>query len=181
MAERKAVVGTISMAASNLFRLGLQFLYLPVLAHLLEPAAFGLFALAMPLVMLASIVCDAGLGNALIRHGSPSRDLESTVFWLSMLLGTCLALGVSAIAWPVGYILGEPKLPLLIVACASILPIVGALSVANARISRTRRFGLFAVGDVASAIISSSAAIAAAFAGFGPWSIVVQQLTLWAV
>src|SRR5690348_9348758 len=35
MAERRAVVGTVTMAGSNLLKLGLQLLVLPVLARLL--------------------------------------------------------------------------------------------------------------------------------------------------
>src|SRR5262249_9356431 len=53
--------------------------------------------------------------------------------------------------------------------------------VANARISRARHFSLFAIGEVAATLISSSVAIMAAFSGFGPWSLVFQQVVLWSV
>ncbi len=45
----------------------MQIAVLPILARLLGPAAFGLVALAMPLILLANMVSDAGLGNALVR------------------------------------------------------------------------------------------------------------------
>ncbi len=181
MAERKAVIGTVSMAAGNLLKLGLQFVYLPVLARLLDPASFGIVALAMPFILLASMISDAGLGNALIRHSSPSRELESTVFWISILLGVVLAAIVSLAAWPVAHWMAQPKLAAIMVALTAVLPICGALSVANARISRTQRFSLFAIGDLAATVISSCVAIAAAFAGMGPWSLVVQQFVFWTV
>jgi PST family polysaccharide transporter len=181
MAERKAIVGTVSMAAANILKLGLQFLYLPVLAHLLDPASFGLVALAWPFILLASMVSDAGLGIALIRHAAPSRELESTVFWLSIFLGLVLAGLVSLAAGPIGRMMAQPNLPPILIAFAAVLPVGGAMSVANARISRTRRFSLFAIGDVASTILSYATAIAMAFAGWGPWSLIAQQFVLWGV
>src|SRR5215831_10488714 len=175
MAERKAVIGTVSMAAGNLVKLGLQFVYLPVLARLLDPASFGIVALAAPFILLANMVSDAGLGNALIRHGSPSRELESTVFWPSILLGLVLAALVSVAAWPLGNLLSQPKLAAIMIAFSAVIPVGGALSVVNARISRMQRFSLFAIGDLAATVVSYCVAIVAAFEGMGPWSLIVQQ------
>jgi len=169
------------MAVANLLKLGLQLLYFPVLARLLEPESFGIVALAAPFILFVGILSDAGLGNALIRVDSPSRELESTVFWFSILLGLILAAFVGLAAFPIGHLLAQPKLAPIMIAYSGILPVAAAVSVANARISRARRFSLFAVGDVASTVISCAVAIGAAFAGWGPWSIIVQQFAFWAV
>jgi len=61
-----------------------------------------------------------------------------------------------------------------------ILPISGSLAVPNARISRERKFGLFAIGETIATVLSSAGAIGAALAGAGAWSLVVQQCVLWA-
>jgi O-antigen/teichoic acid export membrane protein len=54
-------------------------------------------------------------------------------------------------------------------------------TVANGRIIRERRFAIFAASDLASTLAGTTAALAAAFAGWGAWSLVVQQLVLWSV
>jgi PST family polysaccharide transporter len=181
MSERRAFFGALAMSGAQLVKLGLQFAVVPVLARILGPSAYGLVALAMPFVFLANMVSDAGLGNALVRTRKPSRDLESTVFWLSV--GVCVALTmlIWALAWPAARILGEPRLPPILMALSSLLVVSGSLSVANARIMRERRFAVFAAGEIGAGAVSAVAAIAAALAGFGLWSLVVQQLFLWTV
>lgn len=181
MSERRAFFGALALSGAQLVKLGLQFAVLPVLARILGPSAYGLVALAMPFILLANMVSDAGLGNALVRTNNPSRELESTVFWLAVGVCVVLTLSIWALAWPAAKLLGEPRLPPILMALSSLLVVSGSLSVANARIMRERRFAVFAIGEVGASAVSAAAAIAAALAGFGPWSLVVQQLFLWGV
>lgn len=179
--ERRVVLGTLALTVVNLLKLGLQFAVLPILARLLGPAAFGLIALAMPVILLANMVSDAGLGNALVRIRNPSKELQSTIFWFSLAMAIGLAVIVSLLAWPISIFLSAPKLVPIIVALTVILPLGGSLSVPNALISREGKFTLFAMGDVISSLSSSAVAIVAALAGAGAWSLVIQQCVLWIV
>ena len=179
--DRRVVLGTLALTVVNALKLGMQIAVLPVLARLLGPAAFGLVALAMPLILLANMISDAGLGNALVRKRDSSKELESTIFWFSLGMSVGLALLVSLLAWPISTILGTPKLVPIIVSLTVILPIGGSLSVPNALISREGKFTLFALGDAMAGLSSSAAAIVAALAGAGAWSLVIQQCVLWIV
>lgn len=181
MSERRAFFGTLALAGAQVAKLGLQFAVLPILARILGPPAYGLVALAMPFILLANMVSDAGLGNALVRTDNPSRALESTVFWLSIGICTCLTLVIWALAWPAGHLMSAPGLPLILVALSSLLVVSGSLSVANARIMRERRFAVFAACETTASAIAAGAAITAALSGMGAWSLVVQQLTLWLI
>ncbi|MGZ3272335.1 MAG: lipopolysaccharide biosynthesis protein [Caulobacteraceae bacterium] len=181
MSERRAFFGALAMSGAQIVKLGLQFAVLPVLARILGPSSYGLVALAMPFILLANMVSDAGLGNALVRTREPSRELESTVFWLSVGVCGLLTLVIWVLAWPASRMLGEPRLPAFLMALSSLLVVSGSLSVANARIMRERRFSVFAAGEITASAVSAVAAIAAGLAGFGPWSLVVQQLFLWTV
>lgn len=164
-----------------MFKLGLQLAVLPILARLVGPSAYGLVALAMPLIILANMVSDAGLGNALVRTRDPSRELEATIFWCS--LGTSIVLAglVLLLANPISRLVSEPQLTPILIALAPILPLSGTLSVANARISRERKFGLFAIGETMATLVASAVAIGAALAGAGAWSLIIQQLLLWII
>lgn len=179
MSEKRAFFGALALSGAQAAKLGLQFAVLPVLARILGPSAFGLVALAMPFILLANKVSDAGLGNALVRTPNPSRELESTVFWLSVGMCAGLTLVIWALAIPAARMLGEPRLPPILMALAALLVVSGSLSVANARIMRERRFAVFAAAETCASAVSAAAAIAAALNGFGAWSLVVQQLVLW--
>jgi O-antigen/teichoic acid export membrane protein len=179
--ERRAILGTLALTVVNVFKIALQIAILPILARLLGPLAYGLVALAMPLVLLANMISDAGLGNALVRKRDSSPELESTIFWFSVGTSFCLAALVSLAAWPVSRLLSHPDLVPIVMVLTLILPIGGSLSVANARISREGKFFLFAVSDMVATLASSAAAIGAALAGAGPWSLVIQQCVLWAI
>lgn len=179
--ERRAVYGTVALTLANILKIGLQIAIVPVLARLLGPEAYGVVAIAMPLVLLANMISDAGLGNALVRNADSSPELEATVFWFSVGMSVLLAAFVSLLAWPVSRAVGQPELVPIVIALTLILPIGGSLSVANARISREGQFCLFAVSDVAATIVSTGLAIGAALAGAGPWSLVIQQSSLWII
>ena len=177
--ERRPVLGTLALSAASALKLGLQVAVLPILARILGPSTFGLVALAMPLILLANMISDAGLGNALVREREPSPALESTVFWMSLAQSLVLAALVSGAARPLSAVMSAPELAPVIVTLSGILPLSGALSVVNARISRERKFGLFAVVETIASIGSSGVAIGAAFLGAGAWSLVLQQFVLW--
>lgn len=176
---RRVVLGTLALTVVNALKLCMQAAVLPILARLLGPSAFGLVALAMPLIMLATMISDAGLGNALVRKRDSSRELESTIFWFSLGMSLGLALIVSLLAWPFATLFSEPRLTPVIIALSALLPIGGSLAVPNAVISREGKFTLFAIGDVIDGVSSSLVAIVAALAGAGAWSLVIQQWVLW--
>lgn len=171
----------MALTGASALKLGLQLAVLPILARLVGPSAYGVVALAMPIILLANMISDAGLGNALVRTRDPSPELESTVFWYALGTSLVLAALVLLLAEPISRIMSAPNLTAVIVALTPILPIGGALAVANARISRERNFALFAIGETVATLISSGVAIGAALAGAGVWSLVIQQFLLWIV
>jgi PST family polysaccharide transporter len=178
---RRVLFGTLALSAASAFKVGLQFAVLPILARLLGPTDYGLVALAMPLIILANMVSDAGLGNALVRQRDSSKELESTIFWCTLGSSLVLAVLIALLAGPISGLMSEPKLTPIIIALTPLLLISASTGVANARISRERRFALFAIGEMIATVVSSAAAIAAALAGAGAWSLVIQQCSLWAV
>jgi O-antigen/teichoic acid export membrane protein len=169
------------LTVANILKIALQIAIMPILARLLGPSAYGLVALAVPLVLLANMISDAGLGNALVRKVDSTPDLESTIFWFSLAMSCAMAGVVALVAWPVSRVMGQPPMVPIVIVFTAILPIGGALSVANARISREGKFGLFAVSDIVATVVSSVLAIVAAWRGAGAWSLVIQNLTLWLI
>jgi O-antigen/teichoic acid export membrane protein len=176
---RRTTLGALALTGASAIRLTLQFALLPLLARLVGPAEYGLVALAMPFILLANVLADGGMGYALGRLREASRELESTVFWLTAGIGAGLALGCCAAAVPMGAILHQPRLPLLIAALSPILLMNALTAVSNGRIIREGRFAVFAAGDLISTGAGAATAVIAALHGWGGWSLVAQQLVLW--
>jgi O-antigen/teichoic acid export membrane protein len=179
MSERRAFLGTIAMGIVNAARIGFQLLVLPILARLLGPEAFGLIGLAIPFILLTSVLADAGLGTALMRHQNPSSELESTVFWISSAIGLILTAILCALSWPIARMFARPDLAPVLATLSLILTFGGTMAVANARIARRRDFGIFAIADVLSTVVSATVGVGAAVFGLGVWSLVIQMLILW--
>lgn len=175
------ISGTLLISASNAFRLGLQFVLLPILARMLGPDAYGLMALALPFILFVNILSDAGLGGALVREKNADPEVESTVFWSALGVSLVLAAALAGLAWPLAHAIHRPEAAPVIAALTPVLILGGVTGVFNARVLREHRFGVLAAGDVMSTTLSAICAISAAFLGFGVWSLVIQQIVLWAV
>ncbi|HEV2533299.1 MAG TPA: lipopolysaccharide biosynthesis protein [Phenylobacterium sp.] len=174
-------VGALALSVSSALRLGLQLAMLPILARLIGPAEYGLVAMAMPFILFANVLSDGGMSLALGRRQDVTPELESTVLWLSAGIGGTIALGLIALAWPLGVVMHQPRLPWLIMALSPILFMNGLAAASNARIIREGRFSVFAGGDLFSTLAGAAVALVAAMHGYGAWSLVAQQLALWVV
>lgn len=172
-------IGALAMSASSALRLGLQLAILPILARLIGPAEYGLVAMAMPFILFANVMADGGMALALGRRRVVSPELEATGLWMSTAVSAAIALGLVALAWPLGVLMHQPRLPWLIMALSPILVMNGVAAVSNARIIREGRFGVFAIGDLLSTLAGAAVALFAAVHGYGAWSLIAQQLVLW--
>jgi len=179
MNDRRAFFGTIAMSTVSVAKLGLQLLVLPLMARVLGPEAFGIIGLAWPFIVFASVLTDAGLGTPLVREKNASRELEATVFWISTAIGTISAVLLCILAWPLAAAFSRPDLAPVLAALSPILMIGGSMTVPTARITRSRNFTIFAIGDILSVGVSAIAGLLAAYLGYGVWSLVIQQLVLW--
>jgi PST family polysaccharide transporter len=178
---RRYFFGAMLLSAASVSKLGLQLILVPILARILGPSVFGLMSIAMSIVLLANMLSDGGMGNALVREREPSKELESTIFWISVVIGFALAACVALFAWPAAVIFEQPELMPVLFSLAPVLVLSSAISVPNARVVRNKGFAIFAAGDLASAIFSAAIGIMLALRGFGVWSLVAQQVVLWTV
>jgi len=148
-----------------------------LLARLLEPAAFGLIAMANVFVAFTKVFLDQGFAMAIIQR----RDLEqghlNTAFWANVLIGlvlTCLGI---AIARPVAQLFSEPELT-PIIRWFSVLFLASSLSaVQQALLKREFEFKKLAVRSLVAVLLGGIVGISMALQGYGVWSLVGQQLT----
>ncbi|MGH7348729.1 MAG: lipopolysaccharide biosynthesis protein [Candidatus Rokuibacteriota bacterium] len=147
-----------------------------VLARLLAPHDYGLFAIALSVLALLELLQEFGLGTALVQRQSLAREQVNAVFWLlagaSLLLTAATFLAADAIS----AFYGEPRLTwVLRILCLTFL--VNSLgtvpySLLTKAINLRRRSLAEAFGTTASALV----ALWLAQLGYGVWALVLGQL-----
>jgi O-antigen/teichoic acid export membrane protein len=152
----------------------LTFVVFTILARVLTPRDFGLFALAILVADIGRIVSNAGLSDAIIRDTDRDALLADTAFWANLALG-CIIGGVIWILSPLyASMVGQPEVTPVLQALAALVPVGSLSSIHTAR--KVQEFGhkAVAIRMMCSSILSGAAAVAAAFFGLGVWSLVVQ-------
>ncbi|WP_170154381.1 lipopolysaccharide biosynthesis protein [Protaetiibacter intestinalis] len=170
---RKASRGTLVTAGGLWGRALLQTGSTVVLARLLDPTDFGLLAMITAIVGVADLLRDFGLTAALIQTRTMTTALWSSALWLSVVLGTVLAVAVAAAAPLIALLYGEPQLVLLTIVIAPTLLINGIAMPMQAKLQRELRFTTLAHIDVGSMLVGVALSIGAAVLGWGVWSLVL--------
>lgn len=179
--RRRFAFNAAAGGMANLAKIGLQLLLLPVMARLLGPAEFGLYALALPTIVFFTTLADGGLGASLARERETSTAVWSTAFWALLASCTLLALvtvgsGFVLAAWS-----GQPRLPGIMALLSLSFPLLALTALPAARLVRRGNLVVHSIADIVSTLVGATAAIALAMSGAGAWALAVQYVLGWAV
>lgn len=177
MSIRRIALGTAAMSTANVLRLLVQFFAIPVLARRLSPTDYGLVGMAMPILAFSMMIADAGIGMSLVRSSATSERVWSTCFWLSVLLGLFLAIGMIAAAPVAGQVMHEPALSPLVMALALALLLQAIAIIPSTMLQQKQRFKTIAIIEIGSIATGIGTAIVVAIEGGGAWALVCQQLS----
>ncbi len=185
----RAAKGVLWTALGNWGNQIATFVVFVTLSRILVPEAFGLIAYASVFVGLVQLIANQGMLDALVQRPSLDREHLDTAFWTGLGVGVAAMALMMGLAYPIGLAVGEPKLPLVIVGLALSIPIGSTNLVQRALMTRDLAFRSITIRTLVATGVGSVAGIAAAVAGLGVWSLVVQNLanvvagavTLWAL
>lgn len=158
------------------FKILQQFGGIAIIARLVPPDEYGIFALAMPVVAISLSLSSMGLPQAIVQSRTISHMQVSTLFWINLAFATLAAGIVFACAGFAGEVFHEPRVtPVFQVIGLSIL--FGAVTGQYASIMRRKlrvKVSEFLIlcGETVALII----AIMGALAGMGYWALVLQQI-----
>jgi PST family polysaccharide transporter len=147
-----------------------------VLARLLSPRDFGVVALAGVFVYFCNLLTGHSFTDALVQRRAIGRSHVDTAFWSTLALALMLMAGCQAGAGVAARLLGEPALAEVLPWLSLVLPLGALSSVQMALFRREMRFDAVARRTLIGRSLGAAAGIAAAAAGYGFWSLVVQQL-----
>ena len=171
---KRGLVWTTLQSLINRFSGFVVFL---VLARLLEPRAFGIFAAAVAFVTLTTLVAEAGLSRALIQRPVLTGAHLDTSLALTTILGLVLSGVLLLLSAPIGawFDMQELAPVLALLAPVPFLSAVG--SVPEGLLRRRLSFRSLALRSSVGAAAGGLLGIGLGLAGFGVWALVGQLLT----
>ncbi|SNC66430.1 Membrane protein involved in the export of O-antigen and teichoic acid [Hymenobacter gelipurpurascens] len=164
---------TLATIATAVMQIG----YTAVMARLLDPAAFGLVAMAGVVLRFGGYFAEMGLGHALVQRPQLTPYTIRAVFTASMVLGIAVA-GIMWLLAPLAvfFLKNEGVVPL--VRALSLGFVVNAAGMtASSLLRRELQFDTLAKIDIAAYVLAyGGLGIGLAWAGAGVWSLIAASL-----
>ena len=148
-----------------------------VLARILAPEDYGTIALVTVFTAILQVFVDSGLGTALIQK-KDADDLDfSSVFYFNFAVCLILYSGMFVAAPYIAIFYDDATLTPVIRVLSLTIVISGVKGIQQAYVSRNMLFKRFFFSTIGGTIFSAFLGIGMAYAGFGVWALVAQQLS----
>jgi O-antigen/teichoic acid export membrane protein len=181
VSDRHLAMGAAVMATVNFVKIGIQFAMLPIMARLLGPEAYGLYALALPTVTFVLMVADGGLGSSLARERPEARSVWSSAFWAVHALALILICCVIGWSLLLAEITRQPQLPALMFVLSFTLLFLASGVLPMARLLRHGQLHVGAIADLVATVVGAGLGIFLAVRGCGAWALVGQYVATFAL
>ena len=157
--------GFITIVAQGvLFILGLASIM--VLARLLTPKDFGLYAMVTTIMGYVMTFKDSGLSTATIQRESITHAQVSNLFWINVALSGSLSLLLAAGSPLVAWFYREPRLVAITLILSSTFLLSGLTIQHTALLNRQMRFTALAIIQIASMLTAVVVGIVMAWLGY---------------
>jgi PST family polysaccharide transporter len=175
LARRSARGGVVTVGA-QVTKLMLQLGATALLARLLTPADFGVFAMVAVFTGFIARFRDLGLSAATVQRAEVDHSHASTLFWVNVAGGVTLMILGIAIAPLVASFYGMQALTAITIALSVTFLFAGISAQHIALLRRQMRFKALACVDVGSMACGITAAILIALYGGSYWALVGQAV-----
>ena len=156
---------------------GITFIVSIVLARLLAPEVYGTIAIVTVFTTLLQVFVNSGFGTALIQKKNADDTDFSTVFYFNIVFSIVLYLGMFFAAPFIANFYKNPELTAVIRALCLVVVVFGVKNVQQAYVSKQLMFKKFFWSTLGGTLSGAAVGIYMAWAGFGVWALVGQQLT----
>ena len=159
-------------------RIGVQLLGLLVLSRLLAPEDFGLVAIVFAISNFAMLLRDMGTAAAIIQREVLDEQTILTAHWSNCFIGFGLAAILLGSSYLLESIFRAPGLAKLVQLSALSFPFLSASTVHQALLERASKFSTVARVEIIALLLGFAVAVGSAYLGAGPYSLVLQTLTV---
>ncbi|MEV6343178.1 oligosaccharide flippase family protein [Actinoplanes sp. NPDC051851] len=146
-----------------------------LLARLLAPSEFGVFAVALTVQTVLVALAELGFSADLIRHGDIERR-AGTATTVATGFSALMALGMCAVAGPVSAALGSADATAVVQVMSATLVLSGISVVPYAMIQRDFRQSAQMSLDTMSVVVNGVVAVALISLGFGAMALAVARV-----
>lgn len=175
--RNKTLAGLIWQYAEKCGTQVVSFVVSIILARLLTPADYGLIGLITVFISIALVFARSGMGQALVQKKDANDEDFSTVFYFSFTVSVILYFVLFFTAPLIAGFYHEAKL-VPVIRVLGITIIIGAVySVQQAMVQREMNFKKFFYATSVGTLASAGIGIAMAYAGYGVWALVWQQIS----
>jgi O-antigen/teichoic acid export membrane protein len=145
-----------------------------VVARLLTPTEYGIAGMAFVAASFGFLFTDPALGAALIQRPAIDERDRSTVFWLASGIGLLLTVLGVALSGLIADFFGEAQVQELFAVCSLCFVLVSLSVAPRALLARKLAYRSLEIREMVGIVAGGAAAIGVAFAGFGPWAVVMN-------
>lgn len=148
-----------------------------VLARILSPEDYGTIALVTVFTAILQVFVDSGLSTALIQKKDADELDFSSVFYFNFSMCLVLYAGMFIAAPYIAIFYEDMALTFIIRVLSLTIVISGVKGIQQAYVSRNMLFKRFFFSTIGGTIFSAILGIGLAYAGYGVWALVAQQLS----
>lgn len=172
----KTVKGVFWSAVDRFSAQGIQFVFSILIARLLLPEDYGVIAMLNIFLAVSQTFIDSGFGTALIRKNDRTETDFSTVFYFNIVVAVAFYLVLYFAAPAIAKFYETPLLESVTKIVALNLIISSLSGIHNAKLSINIDFKSRAKISIISTFITGAVGLWMAYAGYGVWALVVQNL-----
>jgi len=173
----KTVKGVAWNGIGNIARQILLIGTLVILARLLSPEDFGVYAILMIFVTFMNIFASMGTSQAVIHLDNPDKRMLSSIFYFNVMAGIFLFFVLYFLAWPIAYFFENPKLIQLLQIIGISFVITTLSMVQKALFEKEMLFKTVVTIETIALTISSIAGIVSAVYDAGIYSLIIMTLS----
>jgi PST family polysaccharide transporter len=174
--KQKTISGIGWNSVGNIARQIFQLLSLVIMARLLSPEDFGIFAILMIFVAFFNIFASMGTSQAIIHLDSPSQGTLSSIFYFNFAVGLFLFVLLYVLAWPISAFFANPDL-VHYLQWIGLSFIIGALSlVQKVLLEKQMLFKRVVAIETIALALSFLVGVTAAFYDWGVYSLIIMTL-----
>ncbi|WP_100644246.1 lipopolysaccharide biosynthesis protein [Alteromonas facilis] len=169
-----SVIHQVATYASSL-------IFTAILARIIAPHDFGIFAMAMTVSAFFLIFADGGMVWSLIQREKITPAEIINLRWLNGGLGLVMAVAAVLVSPLVAAFYGYPEITWVLAVLGLNFFISGISTPSIMWMKRQQRFKALAIVDIVATGIAGAAAIISALNGAGVWALVIQAIAKFAI
>jgi teichuronic acid exporter len=174
--KTKAIKSTVWYVGTRVWVQAISWGVTLVLARLLSPEDYGLFAMAFTVITFMELFQEFGLGVSIVQRQNLSKPQINAIFWVLFAASVVIVVSTFLGAGFAARFYNEPRL-VWIVPILSVTFLFSSLGVVPySLLTKEIDFRGRSLAEASGVVVSSGISLALAYMDFGVWALVLGQL-----